>query len=588
MNIIDALLTAFTLLGGLAFFLYGMKIMSSGLETLAGGKLETLLKKMTSNPLKSMVLGAGITVAVQSSSAVTVMLVGLVNSGIMDLSGTVGVIMGSNVGTTLTAWITSLAGLDTGDGSSWLDMLKPDSFSPLVALIGILLIMAAKSSKKKSIGSILIGFAILMTGMSLMSGAMKPLANEPWFAGMLTLFENPLLGVLVGTVFTGIIQSSAASVAVLQGIATAGGLTFAAAFPIIMGQNIGTTVTAAISSIGVNRNAKRVAVVHASFNIIGTAFFLLVYAILYYTVKPALFAMEVNSVHIAVAHSVFNIVTTLLLLPFSRLLVKIAHFFIKDAEETPEEVVCFLDSRLFSTPSIAVAECNARAAEMAKDAHAGILAAIAYMNAPDEKLREEILYYEDRVDKYEDALGKYLVSLSSRALSDRDSRQTAKLLHAIGNFERISDHAVNLIKVSDEITAKGLSFSPAAKTELAVLERALTDIMSRTVEAFCDSDVAVAKDVEPLEQVIDALIAEIRIRHINRLQKGNCTVEMGFVLADLLNNYERVSDHCSNLGVIAIEAESADDPGAHAYLHEIKSSYDFNEVFERYLSEYQL
>ena len=588
MNIVDALLTAFTLLGGLAFFLYGMKIMSSGLETLAGGKLESLLKKMTSNPLKSMALGAGITVAVQSSSAVTVMLVGLVNSGIMSLSGTVGVIMGSNVGTTLTAWITSLAGLDTGDGSSWLDMLKPDSFSPLVALIGILLIMAAKSSKKKSIGSILIGFAILMTGMSLMSGAMKPLANEPWFAGMLTLFENPFLGVLVGTVFTGIIQSSAASVAVLQGIATAGGLTFSAAFPIIMGQNIGTTVTAAISSIGVNRNAKRVAVVHASFNIIGTAFFLLVYGILYFTVKPALFAMEVNSVHIAVAHSIFNIATTVLLLPFSRLLVKLACLLVKDTEEKSEEVVCFLDSRLFSTPSIAVAECNARAAEMALDAHRAILASISYMNEPSEKLREEILAYEDRVDKYEDALGKYLVSLSSRALSDRDSRQTAKLLHAIGNFERISDHAVNLIKVSDEIAGKGLSFSPAAKTELAVLERALTDIMSRTVEAFRAGDVAKAKEVEPLEQVIDALIAEIRIRHISRLQKGNCTVEMGFVLADLLNNYERVSDHCSNLGVITIEAESSDDPGAHAYLHEIKSSYDFNEVFEKYLAEYRL
>ena len=593
MNVVDTLLTAFTLLGGLAFFLYGMKIMSTGLETLAGGKLESLLKKMTSNPLKSMALGAGITVAVQSSSAVTVMLVGLVNSGIMDLSGTVGVIMGSNVGTTLTAWITSLAGLDTGDGSSWLDLLKPDSFSPLVALIGILLIMAAKSGKKKSVGSILIGFAILMTGMSLMSGAMKPLANEPWFASMLTLFENPFLGVLVGTVFTGIIQSSAASVAVLQGIATAGlgtanALTLAAAFPIIMGQNIGTTVTAAISSIGVSRNAKRVAVVHASFNIIGTVFFLIVYGILYYTVKPALFAMEMNAAHIAIAHSVFNIATTVLLLPFSRMLVKIAHLLIKDKEEPKEEAVCFLDSRLFSTPSIAVAECNARASEMARDAHAGILAAIAYMKEPTEKLREEILYYEDRVDKYEDALGKYLVSLSSRALSDHDSRQTSKLLHAIGNFERISDHAVNLINVSDEIASKGLSFSPAAKAELAVLERALTDIMSKTVEAFCREDVAVAKDVEPLEQVIDALIAEIRARHIARLQKGNCTVEMGFVLADLLNNYERVSDHCSNLGVIAIEAESTGDPGAHAYLHEIKSSYDFNEVFERYLAEYQL
>ncbi|MBO7169987.1 MAG: Na/Pi cotransporter family protein [Clostridia bacterium] len=588
MGIVDILLTAFTLLGGLAFFLYGMKIMSSGLETLAGGKLETLLKKMTSNPLKSLALGAGITVAVQSSSAVTVMLVGLVNSGIMDLSATVGVIMGSNVGTTLTAWITSLAGLDTGDGSSWLDMLKPDSFSPVVALIGILLIMAAKSSKKKSIGSILIGFAILMTGMSLMSGAMKPLADEPWFAGMLTLFQNPILGVLVGTVFTGIIQSSAASVAVLQGIATAGGLTFSAAFPIIMGQNIGTTVTAAISSLGVNRNAKRVAVVHASFNIIGTLFFLIVYAILYYTVKPALFAMEVNAAHIAIAHSVFNIATTLLLLPFSKLLVKLAILLVKDKEEKQEEAVCFLDSRLFATPSVAVAECNARAAEMAADVHKAILAAISYMKEPNEKLREEILNYEDRVDKYEDALGNYLVSLSSRALSDYDSRQTSKLLHAIGNFERISDHAANLIDVSDEITSKGLSFSPAAKAELAVLERALSDIMAKTVEAFCEGDLGKATEVEPIEQVIDGLIDEIRARHIARLQKGNCTVEMGFVLADLLNNYERVSDHCSNLGVITIEAEGKEKAGAHAYLNEVKDSNSFNEVFEKYRAEYSL
>ena len=590
MNIVDAFLTAFTLLGGLAFFLYGMKIMSSGLETLAGGKLETLLKKMTSNPLKSMALGAGITVAIQSSSAMTVMLVGLVNSGIMDLSGTVGVIMGSNVGTTLTAWITSLAGIDTEGGTAWTDLLKPDSFAPLVALVGILLIMAAKSGKKRSIGSIMIGFAILMTGMSLMSGAMKPLANEPWFGSMLTLFQNPILGVLVGTVFTGIIQSSAASVAVLQGIASAGGLTFAAAFPIIMGQNIGTTVTAAISSIGVNRNAKRVAVVHAAFNVIGTVFFLILYGILYYTVKPALFDMEVNSVHIAIAHSVFNIATTVLLLPFSKLLVKIAMLLIKDGEEkvSEEESVCFLDSRLFSTPSVAMAECNARAAEMAMDSYKAILAAIQYMREPGEKLREEILLYEERVDKYEDALGKYLVALSSRALSDRDSRQSSKLLHAIGNFERISDHAANLIDVSDEITSKGLAFSPAAKAELAVLERALSDIMAKTVDAFCQNDLRKATEVEPLEQVIDNLIAEIRARHINRLQSGNCTVEMGFVLADLLNNYERVSDHCSNLGIITIEAESKKEAGAHAYLHDVKDSNSFNEVFEKYRAEYSL
>ena len=580
----------FTLLGGLALFLYGMKIMSGGLETLAGGKLEGLLKKMTSNPIKSLALGAGITIAIQSSSALTVMLVGLVNSGIMQLPQTVGVIMGSNVGTTLTAWITSLAGIE--GGNFFMTMLKPSSFSPIVALIGILLIMAGKSDKRRSVGSIMIGFAILMFGMEYMSGSMEGLAELEGFRSVLTAFNNPLLGVLVGAVFTGIIQSSAASVAVLQGLAAAGtGMSFAMAFPIIMGQNIGTTVTAAISSIGVSKSAKRVAVVHAAFNLIGTAIFLIAYGIIYLVAKPIFFDAPIDAFGIAISHTVFNVATTLLLLPFSKMLVRIAHLLVKDQSksEAKEAPVCFLDQRLFATPSIAVSECNARTAEMAKIAEEAMTHARAYLKNPTELERNLILAYEDKLDKYEDALGKYLVSLSPHALSDRDSRETAKLLHSIGNFERIGDHAVNMLKVADEIADKKLAFSPAAERELAVLDRATRDILSLTVDAFCRTDVRAAAKVEPLEQVIDHLIAEIRSRHIARLQKGNCTVEMGFVLADLLTNYERVSDHCSNLAVAVIESKSQNDPaGAHAYLQEVKNSYDFNEVYEEYMTEYAL
>lgn len=585
-----SIFSIFTLFGGLALFLYGMKIMSGGLETLAGGKLESLLKKMTSNPLKSLALGAGITIAIQSSSAMTVMLVGLVNSGIMGLGQTVGVIMGSNIGTTLTAWITSLAGID--GGNFFMTLLKPSSFSPIVALIGVLLIMAAKSSKKRSVGSIFIGFAILMFGMGFMSDAMKSLPEVEGFNEVLTAFNNPLLGVLVGAVFTGIIQSSAASVAVLQGLASTGQVSFGMAFPIIMGQNIGTTVTAAISSIGVNRNAKRVSVVHAAFNVIGTVLFLIVYGILYLVLPELpLFSMAIDEFGIAISHTVFNVATTLILLPFSKLLVLLAEKLVKDKKEDEKEVeeICFLDKRLFATPSIAVSECNARTAEMTKIAEEAMTHARAYLKNPTKAERELILAYEDKLDKYEDALSRYLVALSARALSDHDSRETAKLLHSVGNLERIGDHAVNLLKVADEIADKKLAFSPAADRELAVLDRATRDILSLTADAFCRADAVAAGRVEPLEQVIDHLIAEIRSRHIARLQKGNCTVEMGFILADLLTNYERVSDHCSNLAVAVIEAKSHADPaGAHAYLQGVKNSYDFNEVYEGYMTEYTL
>lgn len=579
------IISVFTLLGGLALFLFGMNLMSSGLEKIAGGRLESLLKKMTSNRFNALLLGLGITVAIQSSSAVTVMLVGLVNSGIMQLSQSVGVIMGSNVGTTVTAWILSLTGLE-GD-SLIIRLLKPSSFAPLVAFFGILLYMMSKKESRKNIGSVCLGFAILMFGMDFMSGAVEPLAEMPEFASLMTAFNNPLFGILIGALVTAVIQSSSASVGILQALSLTGNVSIGMSFPIILGQNIGTTITAVISSIGVSKEAKRVSVIHAAFNLIGSIVFLAGFWIISITVKPVLFAEAATPFSIAVCHSIFNISTTLLLLPASNLLVRLATRLVKEKEEK-KNTVCFLDSRLFATPSVAVAECNTRASEMALLAHNAIFASLDYLKEPSDTLRDSILAYEDKLDAYEDALGKYLVALSPRGLSVRDSRHVSKILHAIGNFERIGDHAVNMLKVSDEIEQKGLGFSDAAKKELETLNRAITDIVNLTTEAFCNSNIQSASLVEPLEQVIDELIAEIRSRHINRLQKGNCTVEMGFVLADLLNNYERVSDHCSNLAVAVIEAQAENEAGAHAYLQEVKNSYDFNEIFEKYLKQYTL
>ncbi len=582
------ILNVFTLLGGLALFLYGMGIMSTGLEKLAGGRLEALLKKMTSSPLKGLLLGLGITAAIQSSSAVTVMLVGLVNSGIMQISQTVGVIMGSNIGTTVTAWLLSLAGIE-GD-ALWVRLLKPSSFAPLVAFVGILLHMIAKSDKKKNIGAVCLGFAILMFGMEFMSDSVEPLKEMPEFAAALTAFNNPLFGVLIGALVTAVIQSSSASVGILQALTLTGNISYTMAIPIIMGQNIGTTVTALISSIGVSKNAKRVSVIHAAFNLLGTAVFLAAYWIVSLTLAPAFLAEAATPVGVAVAHSIFNVATTFLLLPFSRLLVKLSERLIRigDKEEIEARPVCFLDSRLFATPSIAVAECNMRTSEMARTAETAILASLEYLKSPSAARRDEILGFEDRLDCFEDALGKYLVSLSKTNLSDRDSHEVAKMLHAIGNFERIGDHAVNMLNVADEIDQKKLSFSAAANAEIEVLNAAITDILHLTTDAFVGANIEAAAKVEPLEQVIDELISEIRSRHISRLQKGNCTVEMGFVLADLLNNYERVSDHCSNLAVAVIEAKAHTEAGAHAYLSEVKQSYDFNEIFEKYLAKYTL
>ena len=575
----------FTLCGGLAFFLYGMNVMSSSLEKIAGGRLERTLKKMTSNPFKSLLLGAGITIAIQSSSAMTVMLVGLVNSGVMELGQTIGVIMGSNIGTTLTAWILALTGIESE--SVWMNLLKPENFSPLLALIGIILIMGSKKQRRRDIGRIMVGFAVLMYGMELMKDAVSPLADSPQFSSILTAFNNPLLGVLVGAVFTGIIQSSAASVGILQALALTGSITYGMAIPIIMGQNIGTCVTALLSSIGVNRNAKRVAVVHISFNIIGTV----VCLILFYGGDTifhfAIMDQAINALNIALCHSIFNIFTTALLLPFSKQLERIAVLLVRN--DTKNDSVAFLDSRLLRTPGVAISECASLAGQMADLAQENVKLAIAQLTSFQPARESEIEANEEKLDIYEDHLGHYLVEASRKGLSTENSRTTSKLLHSIGDFERIGDHAKNILDSARELHEKDLTFSPEAQQELDVLTRAVTDILSTATEAYKANDAALAVTVEPLEETIDQLSEEIRLRHIHRLQQGVCTIQMGFILSDLLTNYERIGDHCSNLAICVIETQDK-DLNPHEYLHDLKrgGNSDFSVSFQSALSRYAL
>ena len=573
------------LIGGLAFFLYGMYVMSSGLEKMAGGKLEKTLRRMTSTPFKGLLLGTGITAVIQSSSAVTVILVGLVNSGIIQLSQSVGVIMGSNIGTTMTAWILSLIGLE-GD-NIFIKLLKPESFSLLFAFIGIGMLMLSKKQKKKDIGSILVGFSVLMMGMKLMSDAVKPLGDIPEFAGVLTAFENPFLGVLVGTVFTAIIQSSSASVGILQALSLTGSISYGVAIPIIMGQNIGTCVTSLISSVGVNKNAKRVAAVHITFNLIGTAICLTVFYVLNSFLHLEFLTTAVGPVGIAICHSTFNLVTTAILFPFSNLLVKISKKVIPDKNE--EVAYSFIDERLLATPSFAVSECNRMTKKMAAVSNENILTAIELVSKYDSKKIASILQKEEELDMYEDKLGSYLVKLSSKELSDSDGNQVSKLLHTIGDFERIGDHAVNLLKAAEEIKEKDLVFSAQAQNELVLLTDAIKDILQLTMEAFDKNNLTLAAKVEPLEQVIDVLITEIRSRHIERLRKGVCTIELGFVLSDILTNYERVSDHCSNIAVAIIEVQQ-NSFDTHEYLGSIKTmdNQNFREEFTEYQAKYKL
>ena len=571
--------SVFTLLGGLAFFLYGMNVMSSGLEKMAGGKLEHVLRKMTNNRLLGLVMGAGITIAIQSSSALTVMLVGLVNSGLMQFGQTIGVIMGSNIGTTFTAWILSLAGIESDN--FFMNLLKPANFSMIFAIVGILLNTAAKSDKKRSLGNILIGFAVLMCGMTLMGDAMEPLSEMPQFVSILTAFKNPLLCVLIGAAFTGIIQSSAASVGILQTLALTGGITYGMAIPIIMGQNIGTCVTAVISSFGVSRNAKKVSVVHLAFNIIGTAICLIPFLIVNSIINFSFTDKPISPFMIAIIHSIFNVVTTVILLPFARQLEKLANLIIKD--ENVVDVGPKLDDRLITMPSLAAASAFDYTVEMAHISFEAFRISASLVDKFDEKIAKKVKELEETIDIYEDRLGTYMVKLSRESISVADSHQVAKILHAINDFERMSDHACNLVKVGREISEKNISFSESAQKELSVLHDALLEITALTERAFCENDVTLAVKIEPLEQVIDRLIYQIKAHHINRLQQGDCTIQLGFVLSDLVTNYERVSDHCSNVAATLIEAEH-DSLKTHEYLRNFKS--EENEIYKTAYEEY--
>ncbi len=572
-----------TLLGGLAFFLYGMNVMSAGLEKMTGGKLERALSKLAANPFRGLLLGMGITIAIQSSSALTVMLVGLVNSGVMKFSQTVYMLMGSNIGTTLTAWILSLAGIESSN--VFLRLLKPDNFAPVFAFVGILLIFTSKKEKKKSTGSVLIGFATLMYGMSLMSDAMAPLSEMPEFASLLTAFNNPLLGVLVGAVFTGIIQSSAASIGILQALSLTGSISYAMAVPIIMGLNIGTCATALISGIGVNKNAKRVSVFHTLFNLFGTVFFLVVYFLLRLFVDTSITSSAISPVGIAIAHSIFNIATTIILLPFTGLLIRLSEKLMPGKSKTPDPV--FIDERLLATPSFAIAECAKMTVRMAHIARRSLSSALAQLDSYDEKGIERITADEDLLDQYEDRLGSYLVRLSSKDMQDSDSRIIAELLHMIGDFERIGDHALNLCDSAQEMKDKSIRFSDAAQKELAVLRAALDEILTKTIEAVEQNDPALASRIEPFEQRIDDLVLEAKSRHIARLQSGSCTIELGFVLSDILNNIERSSDHCSNIAAAVISV-AQNSFNSHEFLNAVKTmdNEDFRESYTEYKRKY--
>ena len=589
MDITQIVLALVIVAGGLAFFLYGMHIMSSGLEKMAGGKLEQALKKMTSNRFKSLALGAGITVALQSSSALTVMLVGLVNCGVMQIGQTIGVIMGSNIGTTFTAWLLSL--MDVGTDNLIVAMLNPKYFSLVLALIGAFMILSGKSVRKKDIGNIMVGFAVLMYGMKMMGDAVSPLADMPEFQNLLVAFNNPLFGVFIGALVTGIIQSSAASVGILQTLASqTGQISYSMAIPIIMGQNIGTCVTALISSIGVSRNAKKVAIVHISFNLIGTAICLSLYLLADSIFKFTFSDWPVDSAGIALVHTVFNVTTTVILLPFMKLLEKIANLFLPNKEEEPEKKSFdgIIDERLLATPSVAVSECEAASVRMALLAKDTLMMALDLLTDYSDKKKEKILKNEDVLDNYEDQIGTTLVQISSKALSEHNSQICSRVLRVINDFERLGDHAVNLVDVAEEIHEKKIKFTPEAQKEISVLTGAIREILENTFSIYENPDEAAAANIEPLEQVIDNLTRDIKANHVQRLQKGMCTIETGFVLTDLLNNYERVSDHCSNVAVLMIEtAHNAFD--THKYLNQVKfGNKNFIDNFEKFSEKYSI
>ncbi len=588
MNIFSVL----TMIGGLAMFLYGMDAMGDGLAKLSGGKLEQILEKLTSKRIMAVLLGIAVTAVIQSSSATTVMVVGFVNSGIMQLSQAVGIIMGANVGTTVTSWILSLSGIQ---GSSlFIQLLKPTSFSPVFAAIGIVLIMTAKdNNKKKDIGNILVGFAILMFGMDTMSGAVAPLAENEKFTSILTMFSNPILGMIAGLVLTAVIQSSSASVGILQALCVTGAVGYKTAIPIIMGQNIGTCVTALISSIGASKNAKRASMIHLYFNLIGTVLFMVVFYSINAIIGGFAFLNDsANAAGIAVVHSLFNIGTVLVLYPFGDKLVKLAQLTIPDhvgeAEEKPDELAV-LDERFLEKPAFAMELCRNAAVRMAQESRDALHLALDNVTMYSESRVAKIIEMEESVDRYEDALGTYLVKLNNCDLSQKDSRTLSILLHCIGNFERISDHAVNITDSSIQMHEKKLEFSKKAMEELKVFSDALCDIVDETMEAFTMNDLDKARQIEPFEQVIDSLNIELKQRHIHRLRKGKCTIELGLILEDMITNFERISDHCSNIAVCMIRVNE-DGFDTHEYLDVIKEEKApwFEEEFYRLSKKYAL
>lgn len=581
-----------TMIGGLALFLYGMNVMGDGLKKVSGGKLEKILEKLTSNPLKAVLLGAGVTAVIQSSSATTVMVVGFVNSGIMKLSQAVGIIMGANVGTTITSWILSLSGIESG--GFFLQMLKPTSFSPILAIIGIILMMSAKNDKRKDIGSIMLGFAVLMFGMDTMSAAVEPLKDVPEFTNILTMFTNPILGVLAGLILTAIIQSSSASVGILQALCSTGAISFGCAFPIIMGQNIGTCVTAIISSIGASKNAKRTAMVHLYFNVIGTVIFMVAFYILNAAIGFSFMNEAASPAGIAVIHSIFNVVATLILLPFSKGLEKLAYMTIKEDRQEragvpaeTEEELKKLDSRFLNQPGLAINHCMEATVCMAHMSLQAIENALSLLDNYDEGKAKLVLDLEKRIDHFEDKIGSYLIQVQSRNMTDGDSEKVSVILHCISDLERISDHSVNIQESALEMHQKGLKMSFEGGSENMFFRKAVLNILDISVRALENGDRNLAREIEPLEEVIDDLSDEIKRRHVRRLREGKCTIEMGFVLTDLATNLERVADHCSNIGVSLLET-TEENLGRHAYLNAMKheDEVSFQERYEHYRNKY--
>ena len=574
------------LLCGLALFLYGMDVMGNSLKRSAGAQLKVILGKMTSNPVKGFLLGLVVTAVIQSSSATTVMVVGFVNSGTMTLLQSVGVIMGANVGTAVTAWLTALSSIGEGGVAfEWLNWLKPDAWMPVLAVIGICLLMFVKRGKKKDIGTILLGFAVLMVGMDLMSGAVKGYGNtlKPIF----TMFSNPILGVLAGLVLTVIVQSSSASVGILQSLTLTGAITYGAAIPIVMGQNIGTCVTALISSVGANKNGKRAAIVHLYFNVIGVVVWLTAYSVVNAIFELVPSGDAINAWGVAGVHTIFKILSVLLMAPFYKQLEKLAVLTIRD-KKSDEETSNKLDERLFATPSIATAQATKVTCDMAELSILSLKKALMVYENYDAKLANEIRDLEDKADKYEDALGSYLVKLSGYDLSRDDSVQATKLLHIIGDLERISDHSVNIVESAEEIKDKKISFSAEANRELEVLIRATHDILDITLKAFVENDMASAVEVDPIEEVIDDLREQIKSNHILRLQKSECTIELGFVLNDLLTNFERVSDHCANIAECVAETAKLGDFDMHKYSAENEDSVSFKQKVVYYQQKYKI